>query len=72
MNKKIIFFDTETTGNTKNDFMCQLAYKVGNEDFSGLYKPAINIPPEVSAIHHITNKMVEDKDIFSKSQEYKK
>ncbi len=70
--KKIIFFDTETTGNTKNDFMCQLAYKVENESFSGLYKPAINIPPEVSAIHHITNKMVANKPEFIKSPEYEK
>lgn len=70
--KKIIFFDTETTGNTENDFLCQLAYKISNETFEGLYKPQVKIPPEASAVHHITNKMVADKPSFSESPEYQK
>ena len=70
--KKIIFFDTETTGNTENDFLCQLAYKVGNETFSVLYKPPVKIPPEASAVHHITNKMLEDKPSFKESEDFKK
>ncbi len=61
---KLIFFDTETTGNTEKDFLVQIAYKHGDESFVGLYRPPIKIPPEASAIHHITNKMVEDKPIF--------
>jgi exodeoxyribonuclease X len=65
--KKIIFFDTETTGNTENDFLCQLAYKIRDETFSGLYKPPIKIPPEASAVHHLTNKMVENKPSFKES-----
>ena len=71
---KIIFFDTETTGNTEKDFLCQIGYKVypssgGNDDtsFTGLYKPPIKIPPEASAVHHITNKMVADKPSFAES-----
>ncbi len=64
---KLIFFDTETTGNTENDFLVQIAYKVGNESFAGLYKPEIKIPPEASAVHHITNKMVENKPSFKES-----
>ena len=64
---KLIFFDTETTGNTDKDFLCQIAYKVGNENFVGLYKPPIKIPPEASAVHHITNKMVADKPAFKDS-----
>src|SRR3989338_6430978 len=64
---KIIFFDTETTGNTEKDFLCQIAYKTGNEDFTGLYKPKIKIPPEASAVHHITNKMVAEKLSFPES-----
>ena len=64
---RLIFFDTETTGNTEKDFLVQLAYKHDNESFVGLYKPPIKIPPEASAIHHITNKMVEDKPIFKES-----
>lgn len=71
---KIIFFDTETTGNTENDFLIQIGYKIypssggtGNETFTGLYKPPIKIPPEASAVHHISNKMVTDKASFSES-----
>ena len=77
--QKIIFFDTETTGNTENDFLCQLAYKiypekggVDAETFCALYKPEIKIPPETSAIHHITNKMVAEMPVFSKSPVFKK
>lgn len=69
--KNIIFFDTETTGNTEKDFLCQLAYKSGNKQFNNLYKPSIKIPPEASAVHHISNKMIADKIPFKDSQEYK-
>ncbi len=73
MTKKIIFFDTETTGNEpKKDFLCQIAYKTGDEVFNELYKPLIPIPPEASAITHITNKMVADKLAFKGSDGYKK
>ncbi|MFA6353516.1 MAG: exonuclease domain-containing protein [Candidatus Paceibacterota bacterium] len=64
---KLIFFDTETTGNTEKDFLIQIAYKSGDESFVGFYKPKIKIPPEASAIHHITNKMVENKPTFKES-----
>ncbi len=70
--QNIIFFDTETTGNTEEDFMCQIAYKTNAETFSSLYKPSIKIPPEASAIHHITNKMVEDKPSFTESNNFQK
>lgn len=73
MTKQIIFFDTETTGNEpKKDFLCQIAYKTDNETFCELYKPLIPIPPEASAITHITNKMVADKETFKDSIGYKK
>lgn len=69
--KKIIFFDTETTGNEpKKDFVCQLAFKTSDETFNELYKPSIPIPPEASAITHITNKMVADKKAFKESDNY--
>jgi len=71
--KKIIFLDTETTGNEpKKDFLCQLAYKTDNETFCELYKPPIPIPPEASAVTHITNKHVINKPAFKDSPEYKK
>lgn len=65
--KKIIFFDTETTGNTDKDYICQLAYKTANESFTGLYKPPVKISPEASAVHHISNKMVAGRPSFSES-----
>ncbi|MFA4975115.1 MAG: 3'-5' exonuclease [Candidatus Paceibacterota bacterium] len=70
--QKIIFFDTETTGVNNTDFLCQLAYKTNNETFCELYKPEIKIPAEASAVHHITNKMVENKVSFQESNDYKK
>jgi DNA polymerase III epsilon subunit-like protein len=70
--KRIIFFDTETTGNTEKDFLCQIAYKNGDESFSGLYKPPMKVPPEASAVHHITNQMLEDKVAFQESEDFKK
>ena len=64
---KLIFFDTETTGNTEKDFLCQIAYKTDDENFIGSYKPPTQIPPEASAIHHITNKMVAEQPSFRES-----
>jgi DNA polymerase III epsilon subunit-like protein len=70
--KQIIFFDTETTGNEpKKDFLCQLAYKKDTKTFCELYKPSIPIPPEASAITHITNKMVATKNTFQEDPSYK-
>lgn len=69
---KLIFFDTETTGNTEKDVLCQIAYKSEEEKFVGLYKPEIKIPPEASAVHHITNKMVADKPSFRESEDLPK
>ncbi|HEU0085912.1 MAG TPA: 3'-5' exonuclease [Candidatus Paceibacterota bacterium] len=68
--KKVIFFDTETTGNTEKDILCQLAYKTGKDSFSALYNPGCRIPPEASAVHHISNKMVEGKPRFKDAEEY--
>ncbi len=68
--QNIIFFDTETTGNTKTDRLCQLAYKQGDTVFNELYKPPIPISIESSAVCHITNKMVAEKPSFKDSSEY--
>jgi len=71
--RKIIFLDTETTGNEPSkDFLVQLAYKTDDETFNELYLPPITIPPEASAVHHITNKMVANKKAFKESDEYGK
>lgn len=67
---KLIFFDTETTGNTEEDTLIQIAYKDSGTTFAQLYNPEKNIPPEASAVHHITNKMVSDKPVFKESEDY--
>jgi DNA polymerase III epsilon subunit-like protein len=70
---RIFFFDTETTGNTATDVLCQLAVKergVAEPVVNALYKPHCDIPYECSMIHHITNKMVVDRPAFSSSPEY--
>lgn len=68
---KIIFFDTETTGIGEEDYLCQIAYKIGDQSFREMYKPPIPIPPGASAVHHITNEMVKDKPSFTDSPEFK-
>jgi DNA polymerase III epsilon subunit-like protein len=69
--KKIIFLDTETTGNVpEKDFLCQLAFKTDTETFCELFKPPISIPPEASSITHITDKHVKDKKAFKESDNY--
>ncbi len=72
MNKKIIFLDTETTGIDDTDFLCQLAYKTGDEIFCELFKPPIKISIEASSVTHISNKMVADKPAFKDSPNHKK
>jgi len=74
--KKIIFFDTETTGNTEKDFLCQIAYKGAgentDENFFAMYKPPFKVPPEASAVHHISNKMLEGKPTFGETPDKEK
>lgn len=78
MIKNLIFFDTETTGNTEKDVLCQIAYKMTDlngkevETFSEMYKPSTKIPPEASAVHHISNKMVENKKSFQETEDKEK
>ncbi len=70
MQKKLLFLDTETTGNMPTDHLCQLCYKIGDEIVSEMYKPPIPISIESMAIHHITEKMVEGKPAFKESHEW--
>ncbi len=70
---KIIFFDTETTGNGPNDRLVSLAVKARGEGaptLDALYKPPVPIPIEAMAIHHITPKMVAHKPAFKESAEF--
>ncbi len=70
-NAKFIVLDTETTGfDPKVDRVVEISLcKVSEQGvqplFEALIDPQCKIPPEASAIHHITNKHVQGKPIFS-------
>ncbi|MBP5716296.1 MAG: 3'-5' exonuclease, partial [Bacteroidales bacterium] len=70
LKRPIVFFDIEATGlNFINDRIVQISYiKVmpnGDEqEHNYLVNPERPIPPETSAIHHITDDMVADKPTF--------
>ena len=67
----IVFLDTETTGaEPEKDHVCELALlrteynglsrAAETDRLTTLVKPPVPIPPEASAVHHITDSMVED------------
>lgn len=65
---KLLFLDSETTGNLEEDRLIQLAWKtsegaVVNETF----KPPLPIKYGAMAVHHITNEDVETKNSFQSS-----
>ena len=62
-----IYYDTETTGvRSDKDKIIELAAydPVENRSFVHLINPEIPIPPEASAIHHITDAMVASAPTF--------
>jgi exodeoxyribonuclease X len=66
-----IFLDTETTDIGPDDRLCQIAYKPeGEEPVCELFNPGRPISIEAMSIHHITNKMVENKPTFQGSRLY--
>ncbi|OGM93112.1 hypothetical protein A2372_01735 [Candidatus Wolfebacteria bacterium RIFOXYB1_FULL_54_12] len=65
---KLIFLDTETTGNdVTKDRLCQVCYKTTDGMHTEFFKPPIPISVESMSITHITNKMVADKASFAGS-----
>jgi len=67
----VLFVDTETTGaDTSQDHIVEVAFLLAEYrgttplestgEFSSLVKPPVPVPPEASAVHHITNAMLED------------
>lgn len=70
MEKKLLFLDTETTGNLPEDRLCQICYKIGDTLINEFYKPPVPITIESMAVHHITTKMVADKPAFIDSPEF--
>ncbi len=62
-----IYYDTETTGvrNDKDKIIELAAFDpIDNRTFCRLINPGCPIPPEASAIHHITDAMVADAPSF--------
>lgn len=66
--KKLIFLDTETTGNEiGKDRLCQVCYKTDGEIKTSYFKPPLPISVKAMSVTHITNKMVADKEVFTDS-----
>lgn len=57
-----VFIDTETTGFTHKDVVIEIGVVDlhGKTLYHSLFKPAIPIPPDSVAVHHITEEMVAD------------
>ncbi len=70
MQKKLLFLDTETTGNEEKDYLCEIAYICGDIKKEAMFKPQVPITVGSMAVHHITNKMVKDRGPFIGSPEY--
>ncbi|MBI2743076.1 MAG: DUF3820 family protein [Chlamydiales bacterium] len=63
MTKRPIYYDTETTGTRYDkDHIIEIAAfdPVQNRTFVQFVNPGVPIPPEATAIHHISDEMVKD------------
>lgn len=68
MTLRAIFYDTETTGiRSDRDRVIELAAydPVNNTTFERLINPGFPIPPDATAIHHITDEMVANAPNFA-------
>src|SRR5262245_50356734 len=68
MSHRAIYYDTETTGiRPTNDRIIEIAAfdPVLNRTFEKLVNPGCSIPPDATAIHHITNEMVANAPSFA-------
>ncbi len=66
---KLIFLDTETTGNDlEKDRLCQVCYKIEDGDIKVKnFKPEVPISVKAMSVTNITNKMVENEPVFKGS-----
>ena len=66
--KKLIFLDTETTGNDVfKDRLCQVSYQVSDKIYTAYFKPPLPVSIKAMSITNITNKMLKDKELFRDS-----
>lgn len=64
----LLFLDTETTGNEiMKDRLCQVCYETSEGIFKGYFKPPIPMSVKAMSVTHITNKMLQDKEVFRDS-----
>ena len=69
---KLIFLDTETTGNEINkDRLAQVCYRVESETKTAYFKPPLPMSVKAMSVTHITNKMLADKPPFIGSVMFK-
>ncbi len=67
MSRRPIYYDTETTGvRSDKDRIIEIAAfdPVNDRSFCALINPEMPIPPEATAIHHITDEMVASAQTF--------
>ena len=64
---KLIFLDTETTGNEEHDHLCAIAFRCNALTVDEFFKPPLPISLEAMAVTGITNKMVADRIPFQGS-----
>jgi len=69
LNKRIVVFDTETTGLTSTDEICEFGFSIFENgelvtEYGEFVKPTIPIPASATAIHNISNQDVADSKPF--------
>jgi DNA polymerase III epsilon subunit-like protein len=64
----LLFLDVEATGTEKEDRLLQVAYRFNGGDRNALFKPPVPIKLAAMAVHHVTERMVEDKPLFAHSE----
>jgi DNA polymerase III epsilon subunit-like protein len=66
---KLIFLDTETTGNELDkDRLCQVCFRVDGQTRVEYFKPPLPMSVKSMSVTHITNKMLADKPAFVGSE----
>jgi exodeoxyribonuclease X len=68
MQRKLIFLDTEATGNEiGKDRLVQVCFEVEGVVRNGYFKPPVPMSVKAMSVTHITNKMLEGKEAFAES-----
>jgi exodeoxyribonuclease X len=60
----LVFLDLKTTGNEQDEKVCAISVLSGDDYFFDLVNDGKKIAPEASALHHISNDMIKDKQHF--------